>query len=339
MKFTRRITTAFVCLMLCVLCAFSAFAEGNTYTIDPVGMTIELPSSMSVTTKSSGSLSENTYLEAKIPETDFSITITMITDESTQSIGELSNLSSASLSDFKERLEDAEASENSLTEEIRSATYNENLYIDFSQKQYLENDVISYIRQSMTIKGGTGIYITSVSVGDDFTSEELSIIRNCLESVSFDAVKGAKKTSPWTVILWILVIILLLAMGFFGFVFYMRYKSKKRRKALSDKSLSRGDYRAPRKTSKSGTVGGFKTSSDYFLRGYDTPDESIKEIKPSRASGNSHPQKAKNKESALKRTGYFFKNLSREIQKSKKAKTSKNQPRPKSKDYDVFSDR
>ena len=340
MKLIRRISLAFLCLLLTALCAFSAFSESVSYTIDDLGITLSLPSEMSVTQKSSGSLASSTYLEAKTSDDDFSITVTMISDENTKSIGELSNLSSTALSEFKDSLEAAEASENSLTEEIRSADYNGNLYIDMSQKQYLENDIISYIRQSMTIKNGMGIYITSVSVGDDFSSEELSIIRGCLESVSFEEIKGGgKSTTVWTVLIWILVIILILVLCFFGFVFYMRMRNAKRRKALRDDSLRKGDYRSHHTSSKSGTVGGYKTSADYFLRGYDTVEEKSDDTFESQRKPA--PQKGKKKESVLTKTGYFFKNLSREIKKSnkRKASSSKKQVRIQSKDYDVFRDR
>ncbi len=339
MKYIRRISSAILCLLLCALFVISASAESVSYTIDELGMTLSLPSEMVVTTKKSdsGKLGVNTYLEAKIPDDNFSITITMIQDENTTSIGEISSLSTSALTDFKERLEAAEAQENSLTEEIRSAQYNGNLYIDFSQKQYLENDLISYIRQSMTIKNGMGIYITSVSMGDDFTTEELSIIRACLSSVSFETIKSPSKTSFLTVLLWILAVILILVLAFFGFVLFMRAKNQKRRKALNEQRGSGKDYRAPRRSSSGGTVGGFKTSSDYFLEGFDREEEI-----PDNSEKKSSAAPRKNKEGVLKRTGYFFKNLSREIKKNNKrksSKSSKKSPRPQSKDYDVFRDR
>ena len=115
-------------------------------------------------------------------------------------------------------------------------------------------------------------------------------------------------------------------------------KTKKKKAFLSQHKENRnydvlkGAELSYRKTEQN-NLGGYKTSSDFFDEHFDNRTEENTQVS---TPPNDVP--AKKKIGPVKRIGYFAKNLSREINKSKaKSKNSKTKKKRKAEDFDIFS--
>ena len=124
-------------------------------------------------------------------------------------------------------------------------------------------------------------------------------------------------------------------------------EKRRRQKELERKRnydvLSRAENKAKNPQNPEG-LGGYKTSDAFFEDAFgtgNTKPESV-DISPVAPAGKTANSVVKGSKQAVKSTGYFFKNLKRELTKSKKNKKNKRKPvKPqdrKPRDYDVFSD-
>ncbi len=353
MKILRYALTVILCLLMALTCAFTASAENIKYDLKDLKMTISIPDSMAVKTKeNSTDLADTIYLEATSADTSLTISVAMIKNEKTQEIYSFENMPYSTLEDYKEQI-----LENDGYIECKTGKYGDVPFLDFSQKYTTDTGVEIYGKQSVTLVNGMSISITSQSAGDSFTSDELNLIKGCLDSIKFDYVRTEEAGSNlWKVILWIVVILLLLAVAFFVFSYYMGKRSAdKKREALRERRR-KADYdvltnaeNAKKAQESSGKVSGYKTSSDYFDKGFDNGERVTKApAQPAEPAAPTTAQKAvRSTKKAFTHVGYFFSNMKREINKSKKAKSKKagNKSKPcakkrtKSRDYDVFSDK
>lgn len=333
-----------VCLIFAVLClvlsVFGVSALGKTYYIEELKMSIDIPDYMAVATRNNKpTMTEGIYLEAASSAPDLDIRVLMQKDEKTEEFFNLSLLSSSALDEYKNAI-----LENSEYSDCTEGTYGGVLFLDFSTYDYVKNTEV-YGRQSITIVNGMSIVIMSTSQGDALTSEEISLIREIVSSVKFDEIlSNAPKASVWKILLIILIVLVVLLVAFLVFSYFMSKKSReekrRRQKELERKRdydvLSRAEKKANRPQSPE-NLGGYKTSDAFFEDAFST--DSQPKAKPAPAQNKA----VKNSRQAVKSTGYFFKNLKRELQKSKKnrensKKTRKIQDR-KPRDYDVFSDK
>lgn len=355
MKFLRNTLTVILCLLMTLGCVITACAENIDYDLKELKMTISVPDSMAVRTKeNSDSLADTIYLEATSADASLTISVSMIQNEKTQEVFSFQNMSNSAFADYKEQM-----LQNDGYIECKEGEYGGVTFLDFSQKYTTDAGVEIYGKHSVTLVNGMSISVASQSAGDSFTSDELNLIKGCLESIRFDYVKTEETaTSFWTVFIWIMAILLVLGIGFLVFSYYMGKRSAdKKREALRERSrkadydvLSNAENTAKKEASQ-GKVSGYKTSADYFDEGFDRADTVRR--KPAEAS-EAAPAAPTATEKAVRSTrkafthmGYFFSNMKREIDKSKKAKSKKSgkkskasaKKRAKSRDYDVFSDK
>ncbi|MBQ8795888.1 MAG: hypothetical protein IJZ54_05640 [Clostridia bacterium] len=336
-----------VCLIFAVLClvlsVFGVSALGKTYYIEELKMSIDIPDYMAVATRNNKpTMTEGIYLEAASSAPDLDIRVLMQKDDKTEEFFNLSLLSSSALDEYKNAI-----LENSEYSDCTEGTYGGVLFLDFSTYDYVKNTEV-YGRQSITIVNGMSIVIMSTSQGDALTSEEISLIREIVSSVKFDEIlSNAPKASVWKILLIILIVLVVLLVAFLVFSYFMSKKSReekrRRQKELERKRdydvLSRAEKKANRPQSPE-NLGGYKTSDAFFEDAFGT-NTSQPSQKPLAQAGEN--KVVKSSRQAVKSTGYFFKNLKRELQKSKKnrknsKKTKKIQDR-KPRDYDVFSDK
>lgn len=348
MKFMCRAFSIILCLIVAVTCVVSVSAEDIKYNLKELKLSLYIPDSMAVKTRdNSTDLAESIYLEATNSDNSLFISVSMIQNEKTKEIYSFQNMPYSTIEEYKEQI-----LENDGYIECKDGEYGGVPFLDFSQKYTTDAGVVIYGKQSVTLVNGMSISITSQSAGDSFTSDELNLIKNCLESIKFDTVKTpqGKGVTFWGVFLWIVVIILVLAAGLLVLSYYMGKRSAEKKKSAQREKQRKANYdvlqRAENKQ-KSDTPGGYKTSSEYFEQDFDNAPAERKS-----SSSESEPQPLTGTEKAVRSTkkafvhmGYFFSNLKKEINKSKKKPTAKRsrkskaaQKRRKSRDYDVFSD-
>lgn len=359
MKTLRRISTAVICILLIALCTFTAAAKDKRYSIKELDMSMEFPDTMTVFTRETEgvNLGENIYLTAVGTDGKLSMYVSMIQNDKTKEVYSFENLSSEALEAYKD-----EILQNDEYTNCRNGTYGKVSFLDFSQK-YSENSVDIYGRQSITLINGMSIYITSQSIGDDFTTEELNLIKGCLDSIKFKEVNLEEPhVNALAIVIWIIVILLLIAGIFLVVAFFLgKQKAQQNRsRRLEKKRRAReefdefGSTDSTVKPKENGRLSGYKSSGDYF-ESFD--DDSLLTVQ-----GKSELMTAKRDDSFLKkivdilktvalgvktlftRLGYFFTNLKRLIKSTsgkKKGgkKRSRQVRRGASKEYDVFRDR
>ena len=343
----------FACLVMALLClAFSTLgvsALGKTFYIEELKMSIDIPEYMAVATRSNKpTMTEGIYLEASSSAPDLDIRVLMQKDEKTEEFFNLSLISSSALEEYKDAI-----LENPEYSDCTEGTYGGVLFLDFSTYDTVGNTTV-YGRQSITIVNGMSIVIMSTSEGDALTSEEISLIREVVESVKFDKIlSNAPKVSVWKILLIIFIVLVVLAMAFLAFSYFMSKKSReekrRRQKELERKRdydvLSRAEKKANKPQGPDG-LGGYKTSDAFFEDAFSATDAQKSE-RPQNTSNprprNSSKGMVKGGKQAVKSTGYFFTNLKRELSKGKKkSKSAKKTRKPvdrKPRDYDVFSDK
>lgn len=341
-----------ICLIFTILCLFSACfsvnAAGKTYYIEELMMSIDIPEYMGVATRATDpGMTQGIYLEASSAAPDLDIRVLMQKDEKTEEFFNLSLLSSSALDEYKNAL-----LSNPEYSDCTEGEYGGVLFLDFTTYDTV-GDLTIYGRQSVTVVNGMSIVIMSTSEGDALSSEEISLIREVVSSVKFDKIlSNTPKVSFWKVLLIILIVLLVLALGFFAFSYFMSKKSreekKRRKKELERKAdydvLSRAESKSRNPQNANG-LGGYKTSDAFFEDAFNSDNtkpvntESSYETKQNTTANTV----VKSSKQAVKSTGYFFKNLKRELSKNrksdKKAKKSPNNKSRKPQDFDVFSDK
>lgn len=344
MKKLRIALITILCLLSAFSCVLTVSADEVKYYLKPLGMSIRIPDNMTVKTRdNSADLKDSIYLEAVNPDKSLNITISMISDEKTQAAGSFTDMPSSSIRKYKENIEADGFTSGA------DCSYGGVPFLDFTRKAQNEAGVDTYITQSITIVNGMSISVISQSPGDPFTSDEIGLIGSCLESIRFDNVgTGEKKVTFWGVVLWILIIIIVLSVAFILFSFYMGKRNAKRKQQQREEKRKKADYdvlkRADisrKKQEQAEKLGGYKTSGDYFEKGFDAVEPKDVREDPAPAPAPTKTEIAvKNTKTTVTHMGYFFKNLKREINKNKSSqKKSSKKGKKKVKDYDIFSDR
>ena len=335
MKRLRSLLIAVLLIISIVFCSFSVCAESIDYKLKELGMTISISDTMTVKSGVGSDLPQNIYLEATNADRTLKLSISMIKDANTKKVDTFQGKSSAFLDEYKSSMEALGFSEG------KDATYGDVPFLDFSQKTSTESGADIYSRHSITFINGMSVSIVSESAGDNFTSDELALIKASLESISFDTVVQQKKVeTKKTAKSWILGIFLVLAAA--GAVVFVVYKKKQanKRKALLRERSKKTDYDIFKTTDYSDApaqnrISGYKTSADFFDKHFDAPSKKEAQKQSSKVSAMNTPAE---KTSAFTRIGYFAKNLGREINKAKN-KSKKSKQNRKAVDYDIFSEK
>ena len=347
MRIPKRFLSLVVSILLIFAAVFTVNAQGKTYYIEELGLSLEIPAYMTASTRATNpNMTEGTYLEVASAAPDLDIRVHMIKNAKTEEFFNLSLLSSSVLDEYKESL-----LSNSQFSDCTEGTYGGVLFLDFTTYGE-EGNVSVYGRQSVTIVNGMSITIASTSDGDALSSEELEIIRDVVSSIKFDEIlSNTPGVTFWQVFIPILIVILVLVLGFFVFSYFMAKKSKEEKKRRRKEQERKADYDVLKRAEKKAHIpqnseglGGYKTSDAFFEDAFSEQGNNNADANSS-ASQKQAPAASnvvKESKQAVKSTGYFFKNLKRELSKSKKnIKKSKRTKKPqdrKPRDYDVFND-
>lgn len=336
MKKLRNTLLSILSVICIILSLTSVSAQSTGYYLEDLGMSLDISDSLTVKTNDNSTLQKGHYLEATNEDGTLKISITMEKNETTEKVDSFADKSSTFLDEYKFSLQSEGLSE------IKDATYGSVPFLDYKQTTKSESGSETFELHSITCIGGMSIAIVSESAGDNFTSDELAIIKSALESISFDTVETQQKeTARKTTKKWIITVLLVItAAALLTFVFMYLKKAKKKKAFLSQHKenrnydVLRGAELSYRKTEQK-NLGGYKTSSDFFDEHFDNQTE-----QNTRVSTQINDVPAKKKTSPIKRMGYFAKNLSREINKSKaKSKNSKTKKKRKAEDFDIFSEK
>ncbi len=346
-----RASKRFVCLVISILClvtaCFSVNAQGKTFYISELKMSIDIPQYMGVSTRDTNpSMTEGIYLEASSSAPDLDIRVLMQKDAKTEEFFNLSLLSSSALEEYKEAI-----LSNPQYSDCTEGEYGGVLFLDFSTYDTVGNTTV-YGRQSVTVVNGMSIVIMSTSDGDALSSEEIALIREVVSSVRFDEILSNKPgVTFWQVFVPIVIVLAVLVIGFLVFSYFMGKKSREDRKSRKKEMERKADYdvlsRAERKSQVPqgpDGLGGYKTSGAFFDDAFSS-EETKPASSPEAASAQPRSKAGsvvKGSKQAMRSTGYFFTNLKRELNKNKKNKrNTKKKSDPKNRkpqDYDVFSD-
>lgn len=324
-----------LCIIIVLSCSFSAFSA--EYSLSDMGMSIDIPDSMTVSTHSElTSVDTTCYLQATTQDASLKISVFMVPTDKNAEIQTFVGLSNTALNDIKYQIEYEGFSAGTI------GNYGNVPFLDFSRKDTDAAGVDTYIKQSITVIDSKKISIISESSGDNFTSEELELIRASLQSIEFESVvRQEKEQKTGTIRKWLIAIFLIGIVTFLGVFYGLKYKKIKARRELIKAQQKSADYDvlkradAKNKAENQAQIGGYKTSADYFDKAF---SEKEKKVSTEPAQKNSPSSPEKQKPTAIKRIGYFAKNLKREVKKSK-AKKSADKGKRKAVDYDIFSEK
>lgn len=262
----KNLFTALLSMVLCCVlafgCALPVAALDDKYTIDELGMSIKIPKEYTVITRQSerddAAFSElsldydetmtafsaaNIYLQTVSDDGILKITLTKSADENSEAVNNYSLLSSAE----RKQVLDAFLESDTYTSGVE-IKHNGNIYFDLAFSQQTQSGVI-YGYQCHTVINGMNINLTLQKSDEALTNDEIKIVSNIANTISFDKIKY--NTGPsfdwWRVLLWIviLVVIALLAQYFYRQSNIVRVKKLKERKhrgsASADDSIKKGE--------------------------------------------------------------------------------------------------
>ncbi len=344
----KKLRTALI-FILCIVTAFTfamqVSAESIKYRLNDLGMTISIPDTMTVKTpESSTDLQEGIYLEAINTDSSLIISVSMVQNEETEKVQTFVDKPYSVLEEFKESMESLGFSEG------KNGTYGGVPFLDFSQKSSSDSGLDIYTRHSVTLINGMSISIVSQSPGDNFTSDELSLLKSCLDSIQFDKTNNATQgVSFGKVLLWIFLIIIILALALLVLSYYMAKHNAEKKRLLAQERKKKADYDVLKKAEKKNLntptgLQGYKSSSAYFEEGFDSAEtfSASADINTTAGQIRSKTEIAvKETKTAVTHMGYFFRNLKRELNKNKKNKNNKSNSKEKrtAVDYDIFSEK
>ncbi len=344
MKTLRTALLLIICLLTVLTFTFTVSAESIKYTIEDLKMSISIPDTMTVKTKeNTADMKEGIYLEAVDPDSSLIISVSMIQDAETEKVNTFVDKPYSVLEDYKEQMENLGFSEG------KDGNYGGVPFLDFSQKTTSESGLDIYTRHSITLINGMSISIVSQSLGDNFTSDELGIIKTCLDSIRFNTQTPVSAGSViGKVILWIVIIILVLGVALLLVSYYMGKKNAQKKRALAQERNKNADYDVLKKADvhtkqeEKNRLGGYKTSADYFESGFDKREVASASATPTAPHSPSKAEIAvKETKTAVTHMGYFFRNLKREFGtgKKKSRKNTTKKSKTKAVDYDIFSEK
>ncbi|MBQ4569915.1 MAG: hypothetical protein IJA62_07705 [Ruminococcus sp.] len=342
MKKLRTALILILCLFTAFSCAFSVSAESIKYKIEDLKMSIDLPDTMTVKTKeNTQDMKEGIYLEAVEPESSLIISVSMIQDAETIKVDTFVDKPYSVLEDYKEQMENLGFSEG------KDGNYGGVPFLDFSQKTTSESGLDIYTRHSTTLINGMSISIVSQSPGDNFTSDELSTIKACLDSIRFDTQSTPSAGSViGKVVLWIVVILLILGILLLLLSYYMGKRNAQRKRDLAQERKKNADYDVLKKADirskqEASGLGGYKSSSDFFESGFDAEGKATATTSaPTTHSPSKTELAVKETKTAVTHMGYFFSNLKKEFKNNRSNKKSKGKKQGrKAVDYDIFNEK
>ena len=333
MKKMRFALSFILCIILAIICAFPTYAA--SYDLSDLGMSIDIPDSMIVIKGTEMTGNDTCYLQATSQDKTLKISIYM---EPASEIQTFEGLSNSALNDIKYQIE-AEGFSAGSTE-----NYGNVPFLNFSRQEEDANEMVTTTRLSMTVIDSKKIQIISAVNNYTFSNEELSTITGILNSIEFDSVvQKAKEEKANSIKKWVITILIICVVAALSVYIYIQMKKHKIRKALTTPQKKSTDYDVLSQAEEKNTysqVGGYKTSSDYFDKAFDENNQK-KSATPSPEEKNI-PEAQNNKPTAIKRMGYFAKNLKREIDKTKSRSKSKKSPaktKRKAVDYDIFNEK
>ena len=346
MKKLRFALITILCLLSVFSFSLSVSADEVKFYIEPLKMTVRIPDSLTVKTKeNSTDLEEHIYLEAINSDDTLKISVSMFSDENTQQAQSFMDMPASAIREYKENIEADGYSAGA------DGNYGGVPFLDFSKKAKSDANIDVYVRQSITIVNGMCISVISYSTGDNFTSDELELIKGCLESIRFDNLGVAeKKVTFWGVVLWLFIIIIILAVAFIALSFYMGKRNAERKRRIKEEKNKKANYDVLRnadinnkKKEAAQKLGGYKTSADYFDSDFDSSASVYTDssgLAP-KAAPSTAEKAVRSTKDTVTHMGYFFKNLKKEINKNKAANGKKSSKKGKARvrDYDIFNEK
>ncbi len=253
-KMGKFIFSAFLILLLTVWSSISVMGESSTeYTVDEIGVTLSLPSSMTVVTRSTSSndealASHNTsiedfleygvYLQGYSQDGTQVFSLTMNQDSSSKEVVNYNKLEENQLAEIKESYSTQENCQSCSMDK-----YNGIIYFDTILSSTDENGKTVHMTQADTVVDGKYYHYILQSADGEISESDKALMTSVLESVKYknsgdDNTNSAVMTFVWIVLTALIVVVIAL-------VIFMLIKKKRREAALRaiDNRLYAGDKR------------------------------------------------------------------------------------------------
>ena len=228
-------------LLFCTVMQTAALDD--KYTFSDIGMTLKIPKTLTVITKDSERTDEafakvgldydetitafnaaHIYLQAFDPDGAFKITLTVTSDDNSESINNYSDISAQQ----REDILNTYLSDSMCTGAVE-IKHGGNIYFDITLESGTE-DAPLYIRQSNTVINGYNINLTLQKEGESILNEEAKVLTNIANSLTFDKItlnNSGPSFEWWRFLIWIVI----LAALSFGISFaYKRYNLAQKKK-------------------------------------------------------------------------------------------------------------
>ncbi len=240
--FFKSFLSFLVCLAMIFSCSVSVFALDDKYTIDELNMSIKIPKEYTVITRTlerdDEAFSElsldydetmtafsaaHIYLQAISDDDVLKITLTKTADENSKAIYNYSELSKSERNTVLE----AFLNSGNYTSGVE-IKHNGNIYFDLALTQKTQGAQI-YCYQCHTVINGMNINLTLQKDAEELTADEIRVITDMANTISFDIVKNGSGPSFewWRFLLWIVILV---AVAFLAKYLYAQYNERFRKK-------------------------------------------------------------------------------------------------------------
>lgn len=240
-RYFNTILSLVMCCVLLFSSVLSVAAIDDTYDIEEIGVTIKIPKEFTVITRTTERGDEafatldldyddtmtafsaaDIYLQAFSEGEVLKIELTQSSDENSQAVYDYNELSSAQRSVYLDVFLD----DPNYTSGVE-VKHNDSIYFDMNLKKKTNNGYI-YAYQCHTVVNGMKIILSLEKSKEELTADEIKIITNIANNMSFDDVSGSGLSFDWwRFLLWIVILV---AIALIANYLFRQYNAKKRSK-------------------------------------------------------------------------------------------------------------
>lgn len=223
-RFLRAAAALTAVLLLLLSTAISVAALDDTYEFDDLDMSVKIPKSFLVITRSTARMDEvfqkvdldydetmtafraaNIFLRAYEPEGAYQISLTVLEDANSAAVNNYSDLTAAQ----RQTIADAFTAQQDVSSVVE-VKHGGNIFFDYERQTKLDGKDV-YISQCNTIVNGMQIDLSLQKNDEPATAEESKVLTNAAASLSFETIR--RDTGPvfdwWRVLLWAMILVVI----------------------------------------------------------------------------------------------------------------------------------
>lgn len=250
--FTRIILLVFVCLLVMISCCMGTDALDDKYTIKELGLSIKIPKDYAVVTRElerdddvftelkldydetmTAFSAADIYLQAVSDDEILKITLTETSDDNSKAINNYSELSESQ----RKQVLDTFMNSGNYTSGVE-IKHNGSIYFDFALTQQSQKTEI-FCYQCHTVVNGMNINLTLHKNTEDFTADEIKVITDMANTISFDKIElnDGPSFEWWRFLIWIAILVVIALLAKYLYSWYNSYKGSQLRNRHERKPL------------------------------------------------------------------------------------------------------